>query len=576
VPEVTPPEFEYIGADDDASAAAPAHGRRWAVVAAATAGVLAIAAVAAWGATQFLGGGGPGAATAVPADALAYVALDLDPSAGQKLEAYQTLRKFPAIRDKIGSGDDLRRSLVGALLSASPCKDLSYDRDIGPWLGNRIAMAVVPGAQNGAPSPFAAIQVTDEDKARSGVRALTDCAGQGSGAAQIGTAFTDNGYLVVAQSDAEATRIAQDASASSLADDSGYQHWVDESGGEGIVTGYVDAEAPKALMRSMGGAMGFGGPSLPSSATLRLAGRAPVFVDSTTPRPHPTLGPGFLERGPRPNFRAGMGGMPMMPLSPLMMGGPSSLLKDFKGAAFSLRFADGALELETATSAPGSTALGNAGDSGIKDLPASTAVALGFAVSNSFVQDLMNRLASGMGHTALDLAVAQAERETGLRIPEDLQTLLGSGVSVALDSSADLDHAFSDGGHNLPVAVRIKGDPSRIVPVLDKLIKSAHAENDVVVKTGDNVVAVGFVPDHVAAVAGDGSLGDSDAFRKTLPDLDQSAGGLFVNFDAGDWLTRLAGSDEAARANLAPLESLGITGTRDGDVLHGVVRLATD
>jgi hypothetical protein len=579
VPEDTQPEVEYLGPEESPSAT-PANGRRWAVVAGVTAGVLAIAAVAAWGATQFLSGGGPGAASAVPANALAYVALDLDPSAGQKVEAYRTLRKFPAIRDKIGSGDDLRRSLVEGLLSSSPCKGLSYDQDVGPWLGNRIAMAVVPGAQGGQPSPFAAVQVTDEDQARAGVQALTECAETGSGPSAVGTAFTDDGYLIVAQSDAEATRIVEDAASSSLADDAGYQNWVGEAGGEGIITGYVDADAPKALFRSMGpmgpirpmGGMG-GSSSFDDSGTVRLAGRAPVFGDSTSPSPAPTPGPDFFQRGPRPRFGLGMGGMSMLPL---MMGGPARLFDDFKGAAFSLRFADGALELESATSSLGSVTTTDAGDSGIKDLPTSTAVAFGFAVGDTFVQDLLDSLASTMGQAPLDAAAAGAERETGLSLPEDVQTLLGQGVSVALDSSTDLDRAFSDGESKLPVAVRIKGDPNEIVPVLDKLIKSSHAENDVVVKTGDNVVAVGFVSDQVAAVAGDGSLGDSDAFRNVLPDLDQSVGGLFVNFDAGDWLTNSAGDDESAKANLAPLDSLGITGTRDGDVLHGVVRLSTD
>lgn len=585
MPEDTQPEIEYLGPDDAGPdhEGTPAHGRRWALVAGVTAGVLAIAAVAAWGATQYLSGGGPGAASAVPHDALAYVALDLDPSAGQKVEAYRTLRKFPAIREKIGSGDDLRRALIGAVLSASSCKNLSYDDDFAPWLGNHVAFALLPGSgKSGEPRAELAVEVTDEDEAKKVIDAKGGC-GQPDGPADFGTAFTDDGYMVISEDDADAQGIVRDAASSSLAEDADYRHWVDEAGGEGIVTGYVAAEAPQALFRSfmgMGGmgGMGMGGPdmgwsSYQDSGSVRLAGRAPVFGDS--PSPSPGL-PDFSPRGPRPRFGMGMGGMSMLPMAPFMMGGPAGLFKDFKGAAFSLRFADGALELETATSAVGDATTRDAGASGIKDLPSSTAVAIGFAVSDSFAQDLMDSFASRMGKAQLDKAVAEAERETGLRLPEDLQTLFGDGVSVALDSSADLDRAFSGGEYDLPLAVRIKGDPDAIVPVLDKLIKSADAQDDVVVKTGDNVVAVGFAPDQVAAVAGDGSLGESDAFRKSLPDLDQSGGGLFVNFDAGDWLTNLADDDQEAKDNLAPLDSLGITATRDGDVLHAVVRLTTD
>ena len=45
---------------------------------------------------------------------------------------------------------------------------------------------------------------------------------------------------------------------------------------------------------------------------------------------------------------------------------------------------------------------------------------------------------------------------------------------------------------------------------------------------------------------------------------------------AGDWLTRAAGDDESIRANLAPLDSLGVTTSRDGEVQHAVVRLSID
>src|SRR4051812_13888404 len=89
-PDESAGEFEYLG-----ETRAKPSGRRWALIAGGTATVVAFGAVGAWGVTQFLGGG-PAPATAVPADALAYVAVDLDPSGGQKLAAYETLKKFPA------------------------------------------------------------------------------------------------------------------------------------------------------------------------------------------------------------------------------------------------------------------------------------------------------------------------------------------------------------------------------------------------------------------------------------------------------------------------------------------------
>ena len=74
----------------------PRRRRLWAIGAVVLA--VAVSAVGGFTLANFLGAG-PSPATAVPADAIAYLALDLDPSGGQKVEALKTLRKFPALRE---------------------------------------------------------------------------------------------------------------------------------------------------------------------------------------------------------------------------------------------------------------------------------------------------------------------------------------------------------------------------------------------------------------------------------------------------------------------------------------------
>ena len=66
--------------------------------------------VGAYGVVQLMAGGSS-AATAVPADAVGYVSLDLDPSASQKIEAFKILRKFPAIKKQLGGRDDIRKAV---------------------------------------------------------------------------------------------------------------------------------------------------------------------------------------------------------------------------------------------------------------------------------------------------------------------------------------------------------------------------------------------------------------------------------------------------------------------------------
>ena len=62
-------------------------------------------------AVRGLSGGGSQPEDALPAGAIAFAKIDLDPPAGQKINAIRFLRKFPALKDKVGLNADLRESL---------------------------------------------------------------------------------------------------------------------------------------------------------------------------------------------------------------------------------------------------------------------------------------------------------------------------------------------------------------------------------------------------------------------------------------------------------------------------------
>ena len=90
-------------------------------------GVLALGGGAVWAATSFLGTGAQ-PAEALPAGTLGYVSVDLDPSGDQKVEAIQTLRKFPAFKDEINldTDDDLRERLFEEITDSGECEGLDY------------------------------------------------------------------------------------------------------------------------------------------------------------------------------------------------------------------------------------------------------------------------------------------------------------------------------------------------------------------------------------------------------------------------------------------------------------------
>src|SRR5205807_5180403 len=114
----------------------------------------------------------------VPNTAIAFAKLDLDPSVDQKLQAVQFLRHFPQLRGTVTEGGDLRRSLFDSIVENDPkLKRLNFDSDLKPWLGQRMAVAVVPGVDMGKPDTIAVLQVSDEKKAADGLRKLLHAGG---------------------------------------------------------------------------------------------------------------------------------------------------------------------------------------------------------------------------------------------------------------------------------------------------------------------------------------------------------------------------------------------------------------
>ena len=522
---------EYLGGVEPAERSRRTRGRSG-LVAGGAAAVVALGAAGAWGVTSFMSGGQEAAAV-VPAEALAYVSLNLDPDGGQKLEAYQTLKKFPALEeylDASSGGEDLRRALVEPLLAQVDCPGVTFEDDVAPWLGNVLAVAAVPGG--GSVEPVGFLQVTDEDAAADGIATLAECSPEDDADDLGGTAFTD-GWLVVAETDAKAQAAVAAAADGALEDDADYQRWVEEAGGAGIVTAYVDAEAPASIVEAVDGNLGM----LDDSGA---GGRAEAEQVETI----------------------------------------KDYFADFEGGAAVLRFADESLEVQTAFGGlPAWTA--SEGDNGVAELPETTAVAYGMAVSDTFVQDLLDAYSSGAGEDEVDQFLAEGEQLTGLSLPEDLQAVLGDGIAVALDGSADFGSDMSSPA-SVPVGLRITGDPSDITPALDKVLGALAGAGLpaglVSVEEGDGAVGVALTPDRATALAADGSLGDKAAFTEALPDLDESGAGLYVGLDDGAWFDSLLAQaqDDKVEANVAPLHSLGITSWTEGGTAHGLVKLTTE
>jgi hypothetical protein len=259
--------------------------------------------------------------------------------------------------------------------------------------------------------------------------------------------------------------------------------------------------------------------------------------------------------------------------------------KNFAGAAGVVRFKGGAIDAEVASKGLThgfSSAAGQGTD--VDTLPASTAAVLAVSLPQGWLHHIEAQLEAAMGGATYDQALRTAERQTGLTLPDDLETLLGDGFTVSADSDADLStlKGSPDPAH-IPAGVRIKGDPARIRPIVEKLKTAAGAKaSDVVVDSAGDFVAVGTDREYVSRLLEKGNLGSQDSFNDAVPSAGTASAILYVNFDAGNgWASRLADllsdGNPSAKANIEPLGALGISGWVDDDkVEHGLLRLTTD
>ena len=540
-PEGSQPGPEYLEQGGGAPLAREPRsgggGRRKAVLAGVTVVGLAAIGAGAWAASSFFGTGAQ-PAEALPASTLGYASIDLDPSGGQKIEAIRMLNKFPAFKDEIGldTDDDIKRKIFAEAEVSETCDGLDYASQIEPWLGDRAAIAAVDLGKE-QPVPVAVLQVEDTDAASDGLARIRECAGEDTG----GWTITGE-WAVVAETEALADEVVAETEKATLAEDETYQRWTGEVGEAGVLNLYAAPAAGDYLADNMDG-LGF------------------------------PFGP-----------MAGVSSQQEAPAGPQLPDEMAEGLRDFQGVAATLRFDDGALELESvgdAATTRQSYVATDAGDDVLASLPADTAAAIGVGLQDGWAQALLDQVTSvlGSGETPEQM-VAQAEKWTGLALPEDLETLFGDSTVLAIGSDFDPEAlANSEDVSGIPIGVKVKGDPAAIEGVLDNVRQriGEPMSEPLRSRSQGDVIAIGPDDDYLAEILGDGGLGESEAFRNVVREAERAGAIVFVNFDAGgDWLSALAEEDPEAKENLEPLEGLGISSWQDGDTGHGMVRLTTD
>jgi hypothetical protein len=227
---------------EPAPAGRPGRGRTVALVG----GILAIVAVGAGGAFAFqqVGGGGAQPESVMPANTMAFAKVDLDPSAGQKLDAIRFIRKFPDAQGEVKEDSDLREVIIKGLQKDGQLKGVDYAKDIEPWLGQRVGVGVVPGASDDAqPTVVVALAVTDEGKAKA---SLPKIATSAEGQCQLVEEFA-----LCTEGTGKLAAIATAVGKGTLADSASFSKDMGDLGEDGVAAAWFDAEQVGKATKSL-------------------------------------------------------------------------------------------------------------------------------------------------------------------------------------------------------------------------------------------------------------------------------------------------------------------------------------
>jgi hypothetical protein len=482
----------------------------------------------AFAAYQYLSGGGPQPAEALPSNTIAYLRIDLDPSASQKVNAIRLLRRVPEFEDATGISsdtDDLRELMFDAMVEDSDC-DLSYEDDIKPWIGDRAGLAAVPVDDRVV--TVAAVQVSDQQAAKDAVDAIKECgvsasafdsgavagdvdvASGGAGgllaSSDVVTADDESvdvdfvgDYMLIADDPDALPDIVSDAESSPLSDSGQFQADMDALDGEGFASYWVNVDGFRDAAESMGG----------------------------------------------------------VPPGQFGMEGAHTTFGAVRAGSDNIEFV-----MQTTSDADISADV----DNPISELPDTTLMAAsasgGAELIDNYWGDVQSMIENFGGPDAYADMLSTVETETSLRLPDDLRTILGDNITLAMDSTGLTPENFgSEDPADFYFGARLTTDQAAIQEVVDRLnakLASEGMSGTLITQETDDGLVVASNDDYAGMLASGGDLGSSDGFETALPDGSGSTVAFYLDFDR---LTDAIAQDESADQDLVetlePMRSLG-------------------
>lgn len=194
------------------------------------------------------------AAGITPETALAFFSVNLDPAVEQQRNLLSVLRRFPDARQEVR--DDFDESKDRLLADLFREGGLDYNEDVKPWLGNEVAVAVLPPGE-GSDEPLVPLFVEseDDDAARDALEKS-----RRSGDFEGKFRFVEN-FVVISNQEQEETlddrvlnlveREAREEGGG-LAESEAFTGVVDKLRGDRLLLGWVDGERIVDLLDDAG------------------------------------------------------------------------------------------------------------------------------------------------------------------------------------------------------------------------------------------------------------------------------------------------------------------------------------
>ena len=506
-----------VSLSDDPEGKTPAGRRRPVLLVGAVVAALALGGGGAL-AFQKLSGSGSQPAEVLPGDAYAYLRLDIDPSAGQKIAAVRFLGKLPQVKDTLDSGDPRKKlwELASKEASNDCVAKFGYDKDIAPWLGDRVGVAIRPGGTTKAPNVAVAIQVKDESAAKDTLTRLFAC-DKGSSTAEV---RMKDGYAIVTPPGVgDSTLAAVDKG--SLAANPTFTQDMAALGEQGVMSGWFDMGTGAKELEKLGGPAGLGA----FSGMTKMNGMG-----------------------------GSMGGLGTMPGA-----------ANAKGrSAMALRFEADYVELAAISRGLDGTKAVKGDGSELASLPANTMAALNVSGGDQMIKNgwpALEKQLQGFGSagTGSPDITAEIEQQLGVKLPDDLALLLGRSFTLALPGQTFGSDVPSIG------AKVVSNDAKGADALVGRLLQRLGAPSDALThKVAGDKLFLATKPDYADDLQAGGKLGDSDAFKLAVGDVSNANLAVFVDFDKVDEVVKGEVHGEA-KSFLESLRAVGLNASTTGN-----------